>query len=160
MMKKQKGNIKGLVLAAMIAALYTMATGLFAPIAFRDFQVRISEALCALALFTPWAVPGMTLGCLLSNILWSPFGLLDILVGTLATLLGTAGVAVFAKKNRLLALSMPVITNALLVPIVLQIFVQQAYLFGVLTVGVGQAIACMGLGYPLAKAMDKVKFFQ
>ena len=85
---------------------------------------------------------------------------MDILVGTLATLLGTAGVAVFAKKNRLLALSMPVITNALLVPIVLQIFVQQAYLFGVLTVGVGQAIACMGLGYPLAKAMDKVKFFQ
>ncbi|MFR4251673.1 MAG: hypothetical protein ACLT2S_09775 [Christensenellales bacterium] len=42
-MKKQKGNIKGLALAAMIAALYTMATGLFAPIAFRDFQVRISK---------------------------------------------------------------------------------------------------------------------
>ena len=100
MMKKQKENIKGLALAAMIAALYTMATGLFAPIAFRDFQVRISEALCALALFTPWAVPGMTLGCLLSNILWSPFGLLDILVGTLATLLAHGRRGGFCQKEQ------------------------------------------------------------
>ena len=71
---------------------------------------------------------------------------------------GIGGVAIFAKKNRVLALCMPVITNALLVPIVLSIFAEQAYWLGVIYVGIGQAIACVGLGYPLAKALDKVKF--
>lgn len=152
-------SVKGLALAAMVAALYIAATGLFAPISFGGIQVRISEALCALVLFSPWMVPGLTVGCLLSNLFWSPFGLLDITIGTLATLLGALGVALFAKKNRALALCMPVVANALLVPIVLSIFIAQAYWIGVIYVGIGQAIACVGLGYPLAKALDKVKFF-
>ena len=156
-MKKGR-SIKALALAAMVAALYIAATGLFAPISFGGIQVRVSEALCALALFSPWMVPGLTVGCLLSNLFWSPFGILDITLGTLATFLGALGVAIFAKKNRVLALCMPVITNALLVPIVLSIFAEQAYWLGVIYVGVGQAIACVGLGYPLAKALDKVKF--
>ena len=152
-------SIKAIALAAMVAALYIAATGIFAPISFGAIQVRISEALCALALFNPWMVPGLTVGCLLSNLFWSPFGILDVVIGTLATFLGVLGVAIFAKKNRIVALCMPVITNALLVPIVLAIFAQQAYLLEVIYVGVGEAIACVGLGYPLAKALDKVKLF-
>lgn len=66
-MKKGR-SIKALALAAMVAALYIAATGLFAPISFGGIQVRVSEALCALALFSPWMVPGLTVGCLLSNL--------------------------------------------------------------------------------------------
>ena len=144
--------------SALIAAIYVAATGLLSGMGFGQVQIRIAEALYVLALYTLSAVPGLTVGCLLSNLFWSPFGILDITLGTLATFLGALGVAIFAKKNRVLALCMPVITNALLVPIVLSIFAEQAYWLGVIYVGVGQAIACVGLGYPLAKALDKVKF--
>lgn len=157
-MGKTRCSVKGIALAAMIAALYTAATGVFAPIAFRQVQVRVSEALCALALFTPWAVPGLTIGCFLSNLFWSPFGLLDIALGTAATLLGTLGVTLLAKKNRVAALCAPVLSNAFLVPVALSVFLKQAYWLGVLYVGAGQAIACIGLGYPLARALERVRF--
>ncbi len=150
-------SIRQVATMAVIAALYTVVTGVFAPIAFREVQVRISEALCVLALFTPAALPGLTLGCFLSNLLWSPFGFLDVALGTLATFLGVWGVYYFREKNRWLALCMPVVTNALLVPVVLLVFVKQAYLLNVLLVGAGEAVACLGLGYPLSKALDKVK---
>ena len=73
---------------AVIAALYAALTLIVYPIAFGNIQARISEALCILPLFMPEAIPGLTLGCLIAN-LFSPNGVLDVAVGTGATLLAT-----------------------------------------------------------------------
>ncbi len=88
-------------------------------------------------------VPGLTVGCLLSNLFWSPFRNPRYHPWHVGNVFRGIGVAIFAKKNRVLALCMPVITNALLVPIVLSIFAEQAYWLGVIYVGVGQAMPAL-----------------
>ena len=108
---------KEIVLGAVIAALYVALTLPFAPIAYGPVQFRISEALTVLPYFTPAAVPGVTLGCLLSNILMgSP--LPDIVFGTIATLIG----AIFSYRLRVhkyLVCVPPIVANALIIPWVL-----------------------------------------
>ena len=146
----------------MIAACYvvlTYLTNLFG-LANGAIQFRISEALCILPIFLPEAVPGLTIGCLISNIITgcNPF---DVLFGSLATLLGALGARLLrGLPTKLLWLaSLPtVLANMLIVPPVL-IFaygVEDAYLWLVLTVGIGE-IVCAGiggtiLGYALKKA--------
>ena len=87
-MKTQSKNVQYLTLGAMIAAAYTVLTLLAAALnlAYGEVQFRFSEALTILPVFTPAAIPGLALGCLLSN-LWSGFGVADMVFGTLATLL-------------------------------------------------------------------------
>ena len=86
-MKDSKRNLRMMCEAAVIAALYAAITYAAAPLASGVIQVRISEALCALPIFTPSAIPGVTLGCLLANLLTgSP--LPAVIFGTLATLIG------------------------------------------------------------------------
>ena len=79
-------KVKFLTKAAIIAALYIVSTMLISPIAFGENQVRISEALNVLVYFTPSAIPGLFVGCILAN-LSSPFGIIDIAFGSMATLL-------------------------------------------------------------------------
>lgn len=150
----------------MIAACYvvlTYLTNLFG-LANGAIQFRISEALCILPIFLPEAVPGLTIGCLISNIITgcNPF---DVLFGSLATLLGALGARLLrGLPTKLLWLaSLPtVLANMLIVPPVL-IFaygVEDAYLWLVLTVGIGEVV-CAGiggtiLGYALKKAKTGV----
>lgn len=150
-----KWNAKTIAYAALLAALYIALTGLFAPIGFSNVQVRISEVLCAVALFTPLAIPGLTVGCLISNILWSPYGILDVLLGTLATFLGVLLTYQMRRGNRILALLPPVVTNALLVALTLNIAGHLPYLPTLLYVGLGEAISCMCLGYLFSKVLDR-----
>ena len=133
--------------AAMIAAVYVVLTFVFAPISFGEIQVRISEALTILPVFTPAAVPGLFVGCLLGNMLSGAY-LSDVVFGSLATLLGAIGTRALRNASPFLAPLPPIIANALIVPFVLR------YTYGValpiplmmLTVGVGEVISCGGLG--------------
>lgn len=131
----------------MIAAVYVVLTFVFAPISFGEIQVRISEALTILPVFTPAAVPGLFVGCLLGNMLSGAY-LPDVIFGSLATLLGAIGTRALRNAFPFLAPIPPIIANALIVPFVLR------YTYGValpiplmmLTVGVGEVISCGGLG--------------
>lgn len=150
-------NTKTLSKAAIIAALYvalTFISALFG-LASGAIQIRISEALTILPLFTPAAIPGLTIGCFLSNIL-TGCALWDVVFGTLATLLGAVGTYLL-KRKRYLGIIPPILSNTLIIPFVLR-WVYGAdevlpYLF--FTVGVGEIISCGILGIILIKIIKK-----
>lgn len=143
---------------AMIAAIYVVLTLVFAPFSYGEVQVRISEALTILPLFTPAAIPGLFVGCLISNILGGCV-LLDIIFGSLATLIGAIGTYMLRRQNKFLAPLPPIIANALIVPFVLR-YAYQVPLpipFMMLTVGIGEVISCGVLGMILHTALNKYR---
>lgn len=153
----------------MIAAVYAAATWLSAVfgIAYGAIQLRLSEALSVLSVFTPAAVPGLAIGCLLGN-LSSPYGIWDILLGTLATLLaalsGRAVRRLTLKGIPLLSMLMPVVFNALLVGAEITFFLGgEASLSGFLLcaaqVAAGELAVCMGGGIPLFFAVKRSRLF-
>ena len=136
--------------AAIIAALYVLLTFIANALGLANFaiQVRFSEALTILPLFTPAAIPGLYVGCLLSNILTGCIAW-DILFGPIATLLGALGTYALRRKQPILGTLPPIAANTLIVPFVLA----YAYKFEgsipyfMLTVGIGEIISCGILGY-------------
>ncbi|MBQ0060028.1 MAG: QueT transporter family protein, partial [Lachnospiraceae bacterium] len=96
--------------AAMIAAVYVVLTFVFAPISFSEVQVRISEALTILPLFTPAAIPGLFVGCLIGNVLGGAI-LPDIIFGSIATLLGALGTYYLRNAKTWIAMLPPVVAN-------------------------------------------------
>ena len=86
-MTRQTPNIRRMVVAAMIAAVYCAVSLLLLPLSFGAVQVRVSEALTLLPVLSPDAIVGVTLGCALTNALGSSMGLIDVVVGTSATLI-------------------------------------------------------------------------
>ncbi|RGV96535.1 QueT transporter family protein [Ruminococcus sp. AF14-10] len=143
---------------AMIAAIYVVLTLVFAPFSYGEVQVRISEALTILPLFTPAAIPGLFVGCLISNILGGCV-LPDIIFGSLATLIGAIGTYMLRRQNKFLAPLPPIIANALIVPFVLR-YAYQVPLpipFMMLTVGIGEVISCGVLGMILHTALNKYR---
>jgi uncharacterized membrane protein len=148
--------------AAIIAALYVVMTYIarLAGLASGAIQVRISEALCTLVLFTPAAVPGMTVGCLLANILTNSVAL-DIGIGPIATLIG-AYIGWRIRKYRYLIPIPTILSNAIIVPIVLIFgYGEEAvypYLFA--TVGLGEIIAAGIMGIILMRALLRVPQFR
>lgn len=150
---------KFLTHAAMIAAIYVVLVEAFKPISHGIMQIRVAEALTVLPYFTPAAIPGLTLGVLISNII-GPYGMLDIIVGTLATLIGAY--LTYKVRNKMLAPLPPVVVNAVMVGAMLYyIFLgspDQMPLISIMAwVGLGQVIACYGLGYPLMMILDRYK---
>ena len=141
--------------AALIAALYTVLTMVAAgfDLASGAIQVRFSEVLTIMPFFTPAAIPGLTLGCLLSNIL-TGCALPDVIFGTLATLLGALG-SYALRRNRFLCAIPPIVSNALIIPFVLTYayHIPGGIPFFMLTVGLGELISCMGLGQLLLQAL-------
>ena len=142
--------------AAMIAAIYVVLTIVFAPIGFGEIQVRIAEALTILPFFTPAAIPGLFIGCLIGNILGGAI-IPDIIFGSLATLIGACFTYLLRKKHHFLAPVPPIIANTIVVPFIL------AYGYGVpvpipfmmLTVGIGEILSCGVLGMVLLYALNK-----
>jgi uncharacterized membrane protein len=143
--------------AAIIAAIYVVLVFAFAPISFSAIQARIAEALTILPFFTPAAIPGVTIGCLLSNLLTGA-DVLDVIFGTIATLLGAIG-SYLLRKNKFLVPLPPIIANTLIVPWILRYAygAPEAIPFLMLTVGIGEIIACGILGIILLFALDKYK---
>ncbi len=150
-----KKSLLFLTRTALIGAIYFVLSFLVQPIAFGPFQFRISEVLVLLPIFFPEAIVGLPVGCLLANFAFSPFGLYDMLFGTLATLLGALGTYIF-KKNVLLASLPPVVLNTLLVPI---IFLLQgsdgAYYIYALQVLLGEFVVVCLAGIPFTLALKK-----
>jgi uncharacterized membrane protein len=172
------------MIAAVYAALTVFCLTLLQGFAWGPIQLRISEAVCIFALLTPAAVPGLTIGCFLANLLGMAligsglFGMLDVLFGSLATLLGALWMRRF-REHTSFALLGPVLSNALIVPAYLPVILAAygfytipftsidlagsfplMYLFGFIAIALGEAVVVYGLGLPLLKALRSAKFFK
>lgn len=147
-----------LTAAGMIAALYTTLTLVSAAFGLSSgvIQIRLSEALCVLPIYTGAAVPGVTLGCFISNLLTGGTAY-DLIFGTLATFIG-AYAAGYMKKLKYAAFIPTVISNSAIIPAVL-IFSGvggwDIFPYLSLTVGVGELISCGILGGILIRSIDK-----
>lgn len=143
--------------AAMIAALYVVLTIFISSfgLASGDVQIRISEALTILPYFTPAAIPGLTIGCFLSN-LFTGCVPLDIIFGTLATLLGALGSYALRRCKWLVPLP-PIIANTIIVPYVLRFAygMDAAIPYLMISVGAGEIISCYILGLLLLFALER-----
>lgn len=146
--------------AAMIAAIYVVLTFVFKPISFGEVQVRIAEALTILPVFTPAAIPGLFVGCILGNTLGQA-ALPDILFGSLATLIGAFGTYMLRNKPPVIATLPPIIANTIIIPFVLYYAygVPIAIPFLMLFILAGELVSCMGLGLLLHKAIGKHQKF-
>ena len=150
-----------IVHAALIGALYVVLTYLqnlvIPDSATWAIQFRASEALCVLALFTPAAVPGLTIGCLLFNLSYAGALPLDILVGTAASFLSTAAMwltrKVTVKGYPLLGLLMPALFNALLVGWELSVYIGGGFWINAISVAIGEAAVLLTLGTALYYAI-------
>ena len=149
-------NTLFLTQGAMIAAIYVVLTLIFAPISYGEVQVRISEALTILPFFTPAAIPGLFVGCLIANITGGAV-LWDIIFGSLATLIGAVGTYLLRKRSRFLAPIPPIAANTLIVPLVLRYGygVNLPVPFMMLTVGAGEVLSAGLLGLLLQTALLK-----
>lgn len=151
-MNGKRFSVKDLAVGGVIAALYTALTLIFAPISFGEIQFRVSEALTLLPVLTPAAVPGLFVGCLVSNLLASGAGWMDVVFGSLATLLA-AIMTHLLKKHAWLAALMPVVFNGLIVGAVLSHVTALPFLPIAGTVALGEAAVCYMLGLPLINVL-------
>ena len=145
-------------IGGVIAALYVVLTVLAAQfnLASGAIQVRFSEALTIMPVFTVAAVPGLTAGCVLANLL-TGCAAWDVVFGSLATLIGAAGTRLLRNKP-FLAWIPPVVSNMAIIPVILiKVYaVPDAWWFLVLTVGAGEVISCGLLGLLLWRALKHV----
>ena len=154
-------RVRNLVYAAVIAALYVVLTNLQNVLlpgsATWAIQFRASEALCVLALFTPAAIPGLTIGCFLFNVNYAQALPLDILVGSLATLLAAGGMYLTrrftVKDYPVLAMVMPALFNALLVGWELTVYIGGGFWLNALYVALGEMGVLLSLGSLLYYAL-------
>ncbi|MCI9570346.1 MAG: QueT transporter family protein [Lachnospiraceae bacterium] len=148
---------KYLVHGAAVAAIYVTLTLMFQPISYGPIQFRISEALCILPYFTPAAVPGLFIGCLTANLLGTAAAL-DVIFGSLATLIGAAG-SYALRGNRYLVSLPPILSNTIMIPWVLRYAygAEDMIWFMMITVGIGEILAVGILGQLLLTALDKYR---
>ena len=173
---KTENKVRFLALSAVIAALYAVLTYAAAAVnlAYGPFQFRFSEALTVLPAFTPAAIPGLAVGCLLSN-LASPLGIVDWVFGTLATLLAACCTYMLRnvkwKEFPILAPLPPVIFNALIVGFEVSCLSDAGvfgfgnaslagFAAGAFSVGVGELVVCFALGIPLMVAIRRTKLHE
>lgn len=149
--------------AAIIAALYVVLTHmqniLIPNSASFAIQCRLSEALCVLALFTPAAIPGLSVGCLIFNITFAAALPLDWIVGSLATLAATSAMwglrGCTVKDFPLPALLMPALFNALLVGWELSVYIGGGFWLNALYVAIGELIVMLIFGTVLYRVMKR-----
>ena len=165
----KKNSIRRLVETAVIAAVYTAVSLALSAFSFGAVQIRISEALTLLPVVTPLAIPGLTLGCFLSNLLgfvlgMNPLGWLDMIVGTLATLISamfTQALGEFRVKNiPFYSAIPPVLINAAFIGVELTYvlsggFEPRLLLLNILSVGAGQLVSCFIVGLPFVCFLEK-----
>ena len=156
-MQKNKKHIRLLCEAALIAAIYVILTYLCAAFGMSSgaIQLRLSEALCVLAIFTPAAVPGVALGCFMANLL-TGCALWDIVFGSLASLVGMLGCRAL-KKHSYLAPVPYALANMIVIPFVVKLVygAPEALPLIFLTVGIGEIISVFGFGIPLYLVLKK-----
>ena len=156
-------TLKVITTNALICALYVVLTLISGPLAFNGgaLQIRISEFLNLLVFFNPIYIVGVTLGCLLSNII-SMYGWPDLIIGTSATLISGLAIILVSKTIKSLFISalMPIVFNASIVPIVIYLYdvsvpLNSFYWTSFMWVGLGEFIVCLCFGYPLFLTLAK-----
>ena len=158
-------RIRYLTQGAVIAAIYVVLCQIFAPISFRDVQVRIAEGLTILPYFTPAAIPGLFIGCLLGNLLGGAIPV-DVIFGSLATLIGALGTWTIgnwirrhqrSNASKYLPPIPPIVANTVIIPLILY------YGYGInipipiqmATVGLGEVLSCGAIGMIFLFALEK-----
>ncbi len=158
----RKKYIQILVFSSIIAAAYAALTYLSAlfNLAYGSVQFRVSEVLTLLPCFTPYAIPGLVVGCILGNI--GSFNPIDILIGTSATLIAAIFTYLLRKVKifgiPILSLLSPVIFNAVIVGFELTFIftdVPGTFFINALWVGLGEIAVCLGLGIPFYIILEK-----
>jgi uncharacterized membrane protein len=156
---KGKRSLRFWLTAAVIGGVYAALTILLAPISYGWLQVRIAEALTVLPYFTPAAIPGLFVGCFVSNLVMSPFPV-DFIVGSLATLLA-AFLSYWMRKRMWLVPLPPVLINAVVIGAMIWILsgphTTLTLLMYMGSIGVGQALSCYALGMPLMLYLKRHK---
>lgn len=160
-MNNERKKASNAAYAAIIAAMYVVLTLPFASFAFGPVQFRVAEALCILPFFTPAAIPGLTVGCLLANMMGSG-NIWDIVFGSLATYIGAVLSYKLRGKKYLVAIP-PILSNTIIIPFVLKFAygAKEIVPYMMLSIGVGELISVGLLGNILLAAIYPVrdKFF-
>lgn len=146
-----------MVQAAMIAAIYIVLTLMLIPLGYGPVQFRVSEALCILPYFTPAAIPGVFIGCLLSNALGGAV-ILDVIFGSLASLIGAVG-SYLLRRWRWAVCIPPIVSNTLIIPWVLRFAYgnDQIIPYMMVTVGIGEVLAISVLGNLLMLSLERYR---
>src|SRR5690625_2359847 len=142
-----KLSIKDLSLNALVGALYFVLVYVFQFMSFTEIQFRIAEALLVLFLFNPKLAPGLVLGNFLVG-LFSPYGIIDALVGTIASIVAIVLMIIF-KKRIYATLLFPAISNGLIVGIMISITSKTPYIYNIGTVFIGEFVVMYLVGLPL-----------
>ncbi len=156
-MKDSRETVYLVAYGAVIAAIYVALTMAFQPISFGPIQFRISEALCILPVFTAAAVPGVSVGCFLANLLCGAAPM-DIVFGTIATLIGAVGTRMLKDKGWIACVP-PIVSNALIIPWVLRFAygAEDLIPFMIVTVAIGEVLAVGVLGSLLRTVLEPRK---
>lgn len=153
-MKKTKFITQG----AVIAAMYTVLTAVSASVGLASgaVQIRLSEALTVLPYFTPAAIPGLFVGCIVSNLVTGS-AVWDIVFGSLATFVGAVGTYLLRRNSKWLAPIAPIAANTLIIPFVLSAVYQAeetlAFLF--VSIAAGEVISCGIFGMMLINVLNR-----
>lgn len=164
-------NTRKLVSAAVVGAVYAALTMCLAPLSYGALQFRVSEMMCVLPFFMPWTSWGLFLGCALANVI-SSAGILDVVFGSLATLLSCLCIAALGRNgntgivSKLLACLMPVLFNGVIIGAVLawttvskDAFWVAMPILGIQVAG-GEAAVMLVLGLPALYWLPKQIFFK
>ena len=150
-------SVRGLIYGGAIAALYVALTFLAAQLGLSSgvIQLRLSEALCILPIFTPAAIPGLAIGCLLANAMTGCI-VLDVILGSVATLIGAVGTRLL-RSRPILSTVPPILANSFIVPFVLRYGygMPDAIWYMMLTVGAGEVLSAGVLGMLLYRAIRR-----
>ncbi|MBE6780407.1 MAG: QueT transporter family protein [Ruminococcaceae bacterium] len=166
----KRNNLNYIITSALIAAAYaslTFLSGVFG-LAFGPIQLRLSEVLTIFPVFTPAAIPGLTVGCFISNI--GSFNAIDMVFGTLATL-AAAFLTYYLRNLKVkgipfLALLPPVVINAVVIGFEIAVFFMPdtsfiwAFLISAAQIGISQFIVCFVFGIPFYLAFNKYNIFE
>jgi uncharacterized membrane protein len=150
-MNKKFFTTRSIAHGAIIAAVYVVLCIIFQPISYGPIQFRIAEALTIMPLFTPAAIPGLFVGCILANIIGQGV-IMDVIFGSLATLIG-AVLGYLLRRNRWLVPIPAVVANALIIPFVLRYgygFTDVPIALEMLYILAGEVVGCYILGELLA----------
>ncbi len=153
----KKSKVYQITLGAVVGALYVILTLIANAFGLANgvIQIRLSEALTILPCFSPYAIYGLFVGCIISNTLTGAV-FLDIIFGSIATLIGAFG-TYYLRKNKYLAVLPPILSNTVIIPLVLSyVYKFEGSLpYFMLTVGIGEIISCGVLGIILYNFIKK-----
>ncbi|WP_291579866.1 QueT transporter family protein [Clostridium sp. UBA6640] len=147
-------DTKKLLKVSLVAAIYAVITYVLAPISFGAVQFRLSEVMTLLAFVDPLYVPALTLGCAIAN-LFSPAGVIDVIVGTAATFIATF--AMSKSKNIIIASLYPTIINAVMIGAMLYYAFNLPLVLSALQVGAGEFVVVTLIGVPIFKLLSRDK---